>query len=389
VVHTHEAHLAHHFETSAQQFNAAKLGMWLFLATEVLLFGGLFCLYAVLRGANPEMFNYGSQFLDTRWGIINTAVLITSSMTMAIGVTAAQKGQYRLLVSMLLVTFIGGAGFMTVKFIEYHHKIHEGLLWGTSFYEPPEWAFAAERERLTAGSGGIAMHDADIVATHVPDLGNGQTLWNAVCRSCHGAGGEGVTGQGKDIRGVEFVTQRSDQEMLEFITVGRQIADPLNTTGVQMPPRGGNPLLKDGDLLDIIAHVRTFEAGPDTAVAEEEFWIPVSSVPPANDAPGGLNPEFVHPALVVEAAPAGFPHHAFDAERPRNTHLFFGLYFLMTGLHGVHVLIGMIVIAWLVFRAVRRDFGPRYFTPVDLGGLYWHVVDLIWIFLFPMLYLIG
>ena len=61
----------------------------------------------------------------------------------------------------------------------------------------------------------------------------------------------------------------------------------------------------------------------------------------------------------------------------------------MTGLHGVHVLVGMFVIAWLAFRAIRREFGPHYYTPVDLGGLHWHVVDLIWIFLFPLLYLIG
>ena len=88
--HDHPEYLAHHWDTPQQQFEAGKLGMWLFLATEVLLFGGLFCAYAVFRHNYPEIFAYGSQFLDTRWGAINTVVLIVSSLTMATAVSAAQ-----------------------------------------------------------------------------------------------------------------------------------------------------------------------------------------------------------------------------------------------------------------------------------------------------------
>ena len=75
-------------------------------------------------------------------------------------------------------------------------------------------------------------------------------------------------------------------------------------------------------------------------------------------------------------------------ERPPNLHIFFGIYFLMTGLHGLHVVIGMIAIGWVLVRNMKGDFTPEYSTPVDLVGLYWHLVDLIWIFLFPLLYLI-
>jgi cytochrome c oxidase subunit 3 len=82
------------------------------------------------------------------------------------------------------------------------------------------------------------------------------------------------------------------------------------------------------------------------------------------------------------------PFPSRDPDRPANAHLFFVFYFLMTGLHGLHVLAGMAVMAWLLVRALRGHFGAAYFTPVDLGGLYWHVVDLIWIFLFPLFYLI-
>ena len=84
---------------------------------------------------------------------------------------------------------------------------------------------------------------------------------------------------------------------------------------------------------------------------------------------------------------AHHPNPRVDPERPANAHLYFGIYYTMTGLHGAHVIIGMIVIAWLFLRGMRGDFSAKYFTPVDLGGLYWHVVDLIWIFLFPLLYL--
>ena len=81
-------------------------------------------------------------------------------------------------------------------------------------------------------------------------------------------------------------------------------------------------------------------------------------------------------------------HQSVDPDRPANAHLFFTFYFLMTGLHGLHVLVGLGVIAWLMVRSIWGHFGRTYFAPVDLGGLYWHVVDLIWIFLFPLFYLL-
>jgi cytochrome c oxidase subunit 3 len=78
-----------------------------------------------------------------------------------------------------------------------------------------------------------------------------------------------------------------------------------------------------------------------------------------------------------------------DEKRPANAHLFFGLYFLMTGLHGVHVVIGMVVLLWLMWRVQRGDFNKRYYSAVECGGLYWHIVDVIWIFLFPLWYLLA
>src|SRR5512145_1845802 len=94
-------HLAHHFETPTQQFESGKLGMWLFLGTELLMFGGLFCAYTIFRSSHPDVFHYGHRFLDKQLGAINTVVLICSSLTMALGVRAAQLGRRRLLVTML------------------------------------------------------------------------------------------------------------------------------------------------------------------------------------------------------------------------------------------------------------------------------------------------
>jgi cytochrome c oxidase subunit 3 len=264
-------HRWHHFESAEQQFDAGKLGMWLFLATEVLMFGGLFCAYTIYRGTHPDIFHYGHQFLDKKWGGINTIVLICSSLTMAWGVRAAQLGQRKLLVTMLSLTLLCAAGFMSIKYVEYSHKIQHGLMWGKN-YRPQVHEEAAE------GGG----HGDAAAATAEAPAGSARRSWSS----------------------------------------------------------------------------ETPEA---------------STIAPAAPAPRGL------------AAPGSVEDH--HAAAPPNVHIFFGIYFAMTGLHGIHVLAGMIVITWLIVISGR--FGPAYFTPVDLVGLYWHIVDLIWIFLFPLLYLIS
>src|SRR5688572_5217929 len=126
----HDPHLAHHFDTPEQQFDSGKLGMWTFLATEILMFGGLFCAYAVYRYNHPDVFRYGEHHVDTRWGALNTIILLTSSLTMAMGVRYAQLGRKNLLVAMLALTLLGGLGFMVVKTIEYKNKWDHGYFPG-------------------------------------------------------------------------------------------------------------------------------------------------------------------------------------------------------------------------------------------------------------------
>ena len=206
------ANLAHHFPDLEVQEHAARLGMWLFLATEILLFTVLFTAYAVYRYLFPVAFDEASRLAHVAMGATNTVVLITSSLTVALAIHYARRGESRRTVALLAVTIACGAIFMVLKGFEYHHHFVEGQLPGQYY------AYA-----------------------------------------------------------------------------------PLQVPGVPM---------------------------------------------------------------------------------------YFTVYFLMTGLHGLHVLIGMGVLAWIALRSARGEFTASYSTPVELGGLYWHLVDLIWIFLFPLLYLV-
>jgi cytochrome c oxidase subunit 3 len=206
-------HVAHHFDSADTQFDAGKMGIWLFLVTEILLFGGLFCAFAVFRSWYLPAFVEAHHHLDKVMGGTNTIVLITSSLTMALGVRAAQTNNRKLTVAMLAVTLLCAAGFLVIKYFEYKHKFHDGLLPGKYFTYPE----AKYKE-------------------------------------------EGV---------------------------------------------------------------------------------------------------------------------------------FFAVYFMMTGIHGFHVVVGMGLITWIMIRAAKGEFSSRYYAPVEGVGLYWHLVDLVWIYLFPLLYLIG
>lgn len=207
-------YLCHQFEEPEQQRDASRLGMWVFLGTEVMFFGGLFLAYATYRYFFPNAFHSASHALNAKIGAVNTAVLICSSLTMALGVWAAQMGRRNALLAMLGLTIFFGSVFLAIKGYEWHHKYVEHLVPGASF--------------------------------------------------------------------------RFDS----------RIADP------------------------------------------------------------------------------------------RTAQLFFILYFTMTGLHALHVIIGLALIAVMMVLAWCGRFSPEYNHPIEITGLYWHFVDIIWIFLFPLLYLV-
>ena len=219
---THGA-LAHHFDNMEQQREAGTLGMWAFLITEIMFFGGLFLAYILYRSNYQLEFEQASAHLNWKLGAANTVVLICSSLTMALAVYFSQTGNRRWLIICLLLTMLLGATFLVVKGFEYYEK-----------YE----------------------------SHHIP-----------------------------------------------IASLGFEWKD--EHTGQPLP---GNP-----------QHVQMF------------YW----------------------------------------------------LYFAMTGVHALHMIIGLGVMSVITWMAYRKRFTPEYHSPVELSGLYWHFVDIVWIFLFPLLYLLG
>lgn len=209
----HPKHLQHHFVDSDQQFDAAKMGMWVFLVTEILFFGGLFTAYIVYRSWYPELYQMASVELNTFWGAVNTAVLIGSSLTVAMAIRSAQLNQIKGLIINLVITVSLACVFMVIKYFEYTHKFHLGIFPGE--------------------------------------------------------------------------------------------------------------------------------------------------------------------------------YYTYDGIDHEKANIFFSIYYMMTGVHGLHVLIGIGLMIWLIIKAKNNAFSSEYYTPVEITGLYWHLVDVIWIFLFPLLYLID
>ena len=213
--------LQHHFDNMEQQREAGSIGMWLFLVTEIMFFGGLFMAYLLYRSTYPGGFVAGSNHLNIWLGGINTVVLICSSLTMALAVFYAQTGSRRMQIVFLILTMILGATFLGIKAVEYADKFRDNLFPGLNFH------------------------------------------WDV----------------------------------------------------------HHNPL------------------------------------------------------------PAG--------TTVQNVQMFYWIYFAMTGLHALHMVIGLGALAFLVYFAWRGRYTPEYHAPVELTGLYWHFVDIVWIFLFPLLYLLG
>lgn len=319
--HDHPPHLAHHFETPKQQFESGKLGMWVFLATEILMFGGLFCAYAIYRGNHQDVFLYGYGALNKYWGATNTVVLLASSLTMAWGVRAAQKGQQKLLLAMLIATFMGGVGFMCIKTVEYKAKWDHHLFPGTMnafYYKNGAPAYPDKLEHA------IAYIDGQNTGGH----------------------GDGHDEHADPDAAAEAHAQATAAEIHSAVVIPAAFGAPADVS--------------------LIPH-------------------------PAAPTETGVLDSAIDNAGVTVMPHAGHTQRTWTSLSPEEqgrVHIFFSIYFLMTGLHGLHVLIGMAVIAWLILKAAKGTFGKEYFTPVDIGGLYWHLVDLIWIFLFPLLYLI-
>jgi cytochrome c oxidase subunit 3 len=389
--------VAHHFESATQQMGAAKLGMWLFIATELLMFSGLFCAYAVFRNQRPDVFLYGQRFLDVGWGVLNTVVLLLSSLTVALAVHCARTGARAQAVAFLGLTLMCAVVFLGVKTIEYGAKFREGLLWGRQFH--PHILDRPATPGPAAPGPAAPAAAAPAVAL---DPAAGRKLYMGICAACHGPSGEGMPQLGTPLRDSAFVHNTAPDALAKFIERGRQPNDPGSLTQRVMPPRGGNPFLADGDIANIVAHVKSLggdsaggATGPGVPAAaapvDLESQIPRWVIAPPPAGPAGLSATWLrdHPRSLRPAdRRPGAALHPEGVMPPPGASQFFSLYFLMTGLHGLHVLVGVGVLTWLLAGTHVGTFGAHNYTAVELGGLYWHLVDVVWIFLFPMLYLI-
>lgn len=327
--HEHPPFLAHHFGSAQQQFDAGKFGMWLFLVTEILFFSGLFCAYAVYRRTHPEAFANADQFLDSTLGAANTAVLILSSLTMAWAVRAAQLGQQVLLRRLLTITLACASIFLGVKAVEYSHKWDTGILWASKFNPQSH-----------------AEHSHALLVLCIPAM-------VAVVITLTALAMAKFTNRPLAMR---FWMSLLAASAAFFVGVGIGKVVPQIEAAITGAEQ--------------VAHAAEHEIAHELEHAEAH----VTEVAAAH-------PTELHTAEAVAVAEAPLDM--------TYTGIFFSIYFVMTGLHAIHILGGMGVIAWLLWRSLLGHFGPAYFGPVDFVGLYWHLVDLIWIYLFPLLYLIG
>ncbi|NNJ24818.1 cytochrome c oxidase subunit 3 [Alienimonas chondri] len=347
--HVHDPHSphghAHHFESWRQQFDAGKLGMWLFLAQEVLFFSGLFCLYAVYRSLHPEVWEYADRFLSVPHGAFNTAVLLFSSLTMAWGVRCAMLGQRIGLTGCIAATLFCAALFLGVKSFEYTEKAHLHILWAGATEEPVM---------------GGTRYDTPLV--DVTDQ-----VAEAEASSLTFAERESAALEATDVT-------------LGKISVGCAIVALVLMVGAGLCWK----LKANGWMVGLAAGVL---CAIGMLVGAEGSMLLAHEM--HGDHAGGEHHDGEAHDGHVETA-----HEMLEAESdveipPDGIGQFFSIYYVMTGLHAVHILAGMVVLTWLMIRAYRGDFTPDYFGPVDFVGLYWHLVDLVWIYLFPLLYLIG
>ena len=302
--HSSGHHVAHHFESAQQEFDAGKLGMWLFLVTEVLFFSGLFVAYGVYRANHPEVFLEAHKYLNTTLGALNTIVLLLSSLTMAWGVRSAQLGDNKTLTIMLGVTLTCASFFLGVKAVEYAHKWDDGLLWAGAY-----------------SAGEHATEDA-----HAQEGGNTLLILSIPAA------------------------------LIGVVSVG--VIPLARYTSIS---------ITHGLWIGVLASVFAYFAGTGMGIVVENY----------SHGNHGEESTSATSESITDSQPS-----------EQLTGVFFSIYYAMTGVHAIHILVGMGVIAWLLRRAIRQEFGPDYFGPVDYVGLYWHLVDLVWIYLFPLLYLI-
>lgn len=403
--------IQHHYDDAQHQFDSGKLGIWLFLAQEVLFFSALFVAYILYRVHHPEIYSYAHKWLDVKMGAINTAVLIFSSLTAAWAVRAAQLNQRKLLIACLATTIACACTFLVVKYMEYSHKVHEHILFGR-YFDPcvspggselltkhndckgtkttVEWSLAQDGSidllngKATGGCMEISKFDQE---PHEPGIQASCKVFEI--KRTRNAKGDWAEQSRREI------TNRCPEEGLEEIESGKKETPKFPCWRAAVQPAVCTPVVVANKPPSMqfgvmVEYGDEEERGEDMAIeakcdaAKPEVQpADIFATPKETERVGEKAIQPVHQLTVHE-------EHELESlgPPPEHTGMFLTVYFAMTGLHGIHVLFGVFVFIWLLIRAVKGQFNDRYFGPIDFAALYWHIVDLIWIFLFPLLYLI-
>ena len=400
----HDAHghhgspfIQHHFDDAKHQFDTGKLGIWFFLVQEVLFFSALFVAYIVYRSHHPEIFAYAHHYLDVKMGAINTAVLIISSLSAAWAVRCAQLNQKKGLILCLSITIVCAFGFLGIKYKEYMHKIREGVLFG-QYFDPC----------VSSGGGPLVNKDNDC-GGHKSSVDYDKASGKATA-GCLSAKID------KDPNEPGYQADCTVSEVKRTLTAGKWVdgasrpiplceeeapakpgKEEKSSSGEEKKPKNApcyqlvdNPNVCPAGPAALVIYPDEEKRGPEIAIKAECKDAPAAVVPADPDATTTVAP--VMGAKSVQQVVPPTKHQLQEkmalGAPPPNTNMFFSIYFAMTGLHGIHVIVGILIFIWLLRRAIRGDFTSEYFGPIDYAALYWHLVDLIWIFLFPLLYLI-
>lgn len=360
--HDHPAWLAHHFDDAEQQFDSGKLGIWLFLITEVLFFSGMFCAYAMYRSLHPEIWTFASQFLNETLGAINTGVLLFSSLTMAWAVRCAMLGQNRGVVACTGMTIACAAIFLGVKAVEYSHKIDLGLL--PAGYYIPQVAHPPHHEGLSKWLIYFMVVPGILLVVFTAWYGQAVATANAVQKQI--AGPLSVSALCFFL-GVGLGLYLESGEAAEHGDKAHAAAGAHDEASHAHEGEHKEGDHKDGEH----AENHGDHAGETKPAVAATTTAPVADAGHTDASHGGDN-EIISP----------------EVNKPNAAGLFFSIYYCMTGVHAIHIIAGLFVLTWILVKAAQGQFHSEYFGPVDYVGLYWHLVDFIWIYLFPLLYLI-
>ena len=407
--HDHGEFIAHHFDGGAeQQFDSGKLGIWVFLVTEVLFFSGLFVAYTLYRNHHPEVFEQAHVFLDKYLGGLNTVVLLFSSLTMAMAVRAAQLGRNKNCGMYILITMVCAAMFLGVKAIEYSHKWDMGIFPGKAFdlsYAHPEPAnflgLSVSKYLIWISAIPAVLLIGFIVASVVGMLVK-KTNFSKMMM------GLAITVGGYFIGTLvgHFYMEATGDHMAESHVAAAVDSDSKNFQLVSMTVNKQEEEAKqeEAEQGDKKAEQGDKQAEGDKEAAEQgDEKAEQGDEKAEQGGPEGEHKEGEHKEGEHKEGAAGdHEHHdghdheqVFDKHHPdpeslsRNVPIFFSIYYCMTGLHAIHIIAGIAALGWVYWRCLLGHWRKDYFGPVDYVGLYWHLVDLIWIYLFPLLYLID